>query len=168
MLRPPHHLHSSLYKAKTVSFSPHHLSRRFTTNVLYKQQENESKLCPHLSWLLRSPHQDHSSWWKTENLLHIVDFNHLSLADYDRERKHIFTATSKKKKLSYLSSCKYATIPAAIITHPIEKHKTCFIQSTTTILATNCPSWYMKQIFCFLLGWVMMVWRPKQSWEMRK
>ena len=55
---------------------------------------------------------------KTENVLPIVDFNHLSLADYHKDRRHLFTAASKKEKKSYLSSCNYATIPAAIITHP--------------------------------------------------
>ena len=36
---------------------------------------------------------------KTENLLPIVDFNHLSLADYHKERNSIFPAASKKKKI---------------------------------------------------------------------
>ena len=45
-------------------------------------------------------------------------------------KKSFLPTTSKKKNLSYLSSCKYATIPAAIITHPIEKHKTCFLHQS--------------------------------------
>ena len=101
MLRPPHHLHSSLYKAQTVSFSPHHLSRRFTTNVLYKQQENESKLCPHLSWLLRSPHQHHSSCWKNRKS-----------ASYSRLQPSLTCRLSQRKKTPfYLQQAKRKNFP---------------------------------------------------------
>ena len=39
-----------------------------------------------------------------------------------------------------LSSWKHSTIPASIITHPNEKHKTCFVKSTSTISPTISPS----------------------------
>ena len=41
--------HPSTKHNRLASFSRHHLSRRFTTNVLYKHQETEFTLCPHLS-----------------------------------------------------------------------------------------------------------------------
>ena len=68
----------------------------------------------------------------------ITNCHYCSLVDY--HPKNLFTCNQQNEKSPYLSSCKYATIPTVIITHPIEKHKTCFIQSTTTISVTNYPS----------------------------
>ena len=97
MIQCPHLLNKIFFDPHTTFTHPYHKKKLcfiqsastispITTNALYKQQQNDSRMFLNLFMICFAPHTiiTHPNK-KTKKLPHLVHINHLSLVDYHQK-----------------------------------------------------------------------------------